>query len=414
MKAGQNELLEGQDKTMVSTQTNVDDTPEAAPSATGSLLVSLAHLPPDALETALANLALAFPTQTVLVATPDTAPSISSGGPLRLLPYTPSGPSASPWVLTASDFVNTFRLAEEHQATACVLLGAEAHTLHPEAIRALATPAFTFDLTVARYNLGPHEGLVNSAILYPVNRSLFSTRPRFPLAIDLGLSRRMLERLASVAQRFTSANQNDALLWPVAEAATANYSITQVDIGSRTLPQPVTSDFNSLLNQILGSLFAEVDAKAAFWQRTRNIPPAHFSPLEPAPMGNPPDITSMLESFRLAYTNLQEIWSLVLPPNSLLGLKKLYATPAANFRVPDALWARIIYDFILAYRLRTINRGHLLGALTPLYLAWVASHLTLTSDGTPPEQHIQDLATAFETDKPYLVSRWRWPDRFNP
>ena len=122
----------------------------------------------------------------------------------------------------------------------------------------------------------------------------------------------------------------------------------------------------------------------------------------------------MLDAFRLAYTNLHEIWSLVLPPNSLLGLKKLSVMSPDTFRMPDNLWTRIVYDFILAFRLRTINRGHLLGALTPLYLAWVASHLTLISNGTAPEKHIQDLAVAFETDKPYLVSRWRWPDRFNP
>jgi hypothetical protein len=127
----------------------------------------------------------------------------------------------------------------------------------------------------------------------------------------------------------------------------------------------------------------------------------------------------MLDSFRLAYSNLHEIWSLVLPPNSLLGLKKLSVMPPAAFRMPDALWARIVYDFILAYRLRTINRGHLLGALTPLYLAWVASHLLLTTnlaapDSMPPEVHVETLAAAFEADKPYLVSRWRWPDRFNP
>ena|SRR5690348_17278659 len=122
----------------------------------------------------------------------------------------------------------------------------------------------------------------------------------------------------------------------------------------------------------------------------------------------------MIEAFRLAYTNLHEIWSLVLPPNSLLGLKRICLAPAESFHMPDSLWARIVYDFILAYRLRTINRGHLLGALTPLYLAWVASHLALTSHGMPSEKHIQDLAAVFEADKPYLVSRWRWPDRFNP
>jgi hypothetical protein len=92
--------------------------------------------------------------------------------------------------------------------------------------------------------------------------------------------------------------------------------------------------------------------------------------------------------------------------------------PPATFHMPDTLWARIVYDFILGYRLRTINRGHLMGALTPLYLAWVASHLRLAAGTGPdmlaPEAHIQALAAAFETDKPYLVSRWRWPDRFNP
>ena len=116
----------------------------------------------------------------------------------------------------------------------------------------------------------------------------------------------------------------------------------------------------------------------------------------------------------LAYTNLHEIWSLVLPPNSLLGLKRLFATEAADFRMPDSLWVRIVFDFLLAHRLRTINRGHLLGALIPLYLAWVASHINITTSGTTPEGHIEAVAQAFEADKTYLVSRWRWPDRFNP
>lgn len=122
----------------------------------------------------------------------------------------------------------------------------------------------------------------------------------------------------------------------------------------------------------------------------------------------------MIQGFRLAYTNLQEIWGLVLPPNSMLGLKRLSLTDAAAFRMPEHLWARIVYDFLIAYRLRTLNRGHLLGALIPLYLAWVASHINVIASGSDPERHIEALASAFEADKAYLVARWRWPDRFNP
>jgi glucosylglycerate synthase len=399
---------------MASTQTNVDLTSAPATGATGNLLVSLVPLSQEAFEATLSNLALAFPGETVLVATPDAAPQQSSDSPLRLLPYTVTTVSASPWILTAADYVNTYKLAQENHASACVLLGAEAQSLHPEAIRALAKSALQYDLTAAHYDLGPREGLVNSAILYPVTRALFGTRPRFPLAIDLGLSLRMAGRLATTAQRFTATGQNDAFLWPLSEAASANFTIAEVNIGSRTLPQPIAPDLNALLAQITASLFADIDAKATFWQRARGILPAPPITQTTPIAETPPDIPAMLDAFRLAYTNLHEIWSLVLPPNSLLGLKKLSLMHSESFRMPDNLWARIVYDFILAYRLRTINRGHLLGALTPLYLAWAASHLTLISSGTAPEKHIQDLAVAFETDKPYLVSRWRWPDRFNP
>jgi hypothetical protein len=399
---------------MASTQTNVDLSSAPATSAASSLLISLVPLPQEAFEATLSNLALAFPSETVFVATPDATPQHSSGSPLRLISYIQATASATPWVLTAADYLNTYRLAKENHASSCVLLGPEAQSLHPEAIRGLAKSALQCDLTLAHYDLGPHEGLVNSAILYPVTRALFSTRPRFPLAIDIGLSIRMAERLATIAQRFTASGQNDAFLWPVSEAASANCSIAEVEIGSRTFLQPAAPDLNALLAQITASLFADVDAKAAFWQRARGTQPPQII-TQTAPVAEaPPDIAPMLEAFRLAYTNLHEIWSLVLPPNSLLGLKKLSLMQPETFRMPDNLWTRIVYDFILAYRLRTINRGHLLGALTPLYLAWVASHLTLVSSGTAPEKHIQDLAIAFETDKPYLVSRWRWPDRFNP
>jgi hypothetical protein len=398
---------------MASTQTNVDSTSEAVIPAAGNLLISLASLPSEALETMLGNLALAFPNQTVLVATPDPVPQLSSGGLLQLLPYTSSATSTS-WVLTAADYLNAFKLAQENQATTCLLLGGESQSLQPEAIRALAAAAANSDLAVARYNLGPREGLVNSAILYPVTRALFATRPRFPLAIDVGLSLKMAERLAAVAQKFTASNQNDALIWPVATAAAANCTITEVDAGTRSFPPPVAADLNSLLAEIAGSFFTDIDTKAAFWQRARSTQQARPLTQISEPEDGPPDVTSMLNAFQIAYTNLHEIWSLVLPPNSLLGLKRLSAMPPTSFLMPDSLWTRIVYDFILAYRLRTINRGHLLGAFTPLYLAWVASHLLLIGNGTAPEKHIEDLAAVFEADKPYLVSRWRWPDRFNP
>jgi hypothetical protein len=222
----------------------------------------------------------------------------------------------------------------------------------------------------------------------------------------------MAERLAIAAQRFTSLNQPDSLLWPVNEAVAAGYAMDEFDVGPRALPQPADVDINAILSLVTGSLFADIESKAAIWQRPRRVSPQRRALSDLPRTDGAADVQRMIESFRFAYTNLQEIWSLVLPPNSLLGLKRLSVTDAAEFRMPESLWARIVFDFLIAFRLRTINRGHLLGALIPLYLAWVAGHINITTAGTSSERHIEAVAAAFEADKPYMVSRWRWPDRF--
>jgi glucosylglycerate synthase len=165
-------------------------------------------------------------------------------------------------------------------------------------------------------------------------------------------------------------------------------------------------------------LFAEMNNNASLWQRVRGSQVVASAGVPAVPPADTPaaDTKPMLETFQLAFRNLQEVWSLVLPPVTLLELKRLSRLSPEKFHLPDELWVRIIYDFALAYRLRTLSRTHLLGALTPLYLGWVASYALEVGNATPTEaeQRVEKLARAYEEGKPYLLSRWRWPDRFNP
>jgi hypothetical protein len=396
----------------MATADQISDMPYPSARPASELMVVLAALLPEELQTVLANLTASFPAAGLTIATPDALSADAWPG-LHIIPVPATTAS---WTLTAADFVNAHQLAAEHGVRAVLMLGPGSGSLRPAALSDLAHAVLvtSSDLAVPRYELPPHAGLINSAILYPLTRALFASRVRFPLVVDLGLSVRMLERLAAAGQRFTAINQGSALVWPIDEAAVAGFAISEIHVGPRTTPQPSETDINAILASVTGSLFADIDAKAAYWQRARTVPPIKGAVAAAQPATSAADIAPMLDAFRLAYTNLQEIWSLVLPPNTLLGLKRLSLTDAAAFRMPDNLWARIVYDFLLAYRLRTINRGHLLGALIPLYLAWVASHLNISAAGTNPEDHVEMLAAAFEADKAYLVARWRWPDRFNP
>jgi hypothetical protein len=410
---------------MPPTLTQDDPTLETAPSpastpasASATLLICLPAIPSDALAQTLETISAAFPNESVLIASPDPAPTQTPES-LTLIPY-PTDRSGLGWVLAASDYAAASRLAADHNATTILLLTEPPNPADAPTLRSLADNIRTnnVDLTVPRFHLGPSEGLVTSAILYPLSRALFGADIRFPLPAEAALSSRMAQRLASTAQRLATLNQGSSLLWPVAEAAVNGLSVREVDAPESSPPSPPADNFNALFTNVASSLFSDIESKASFWQRARILPTRPLAPpsplaIEAATVSS--EVLSTIESFHLAEANLQDIWSLVLPPQSRLALKRLSQLPPAAFTMDPNLWARIVYDFTLAFHLRTLNRSHLLGAMIPLYLAWVASHLRdVADDPDRASQPIQQTAAAFEAEKPYFVSRWRWPDRFNP
>ena len=392
-------------------------TSAATPAAgAATLLVCLPSMPAEAQAATLNNLRAAFPDTVIAVA------GAAFDGPpapgLQPVEYA-SARSQIGWVLAAADYsAAAATLGHAPEAPAVLLLSADASALPAASLRDMveATRAGA-DLVVPRFPVGPHDALVSSALLYPLTRALFAADIRFPLPVHAALSRRLLQRLASTAQR-TSAQGSESLIWPVSEAAAANQAVRQIDTPERTLPPPPDTDLNSLLGSVAASLFSDIEAKASFWQRGRAVTPnatsAGQTP-DQAPATPNAEVTQLIEGFRLASANLSEIWSLVLPPQTLLAIKKLSRATPETFTLDAGLWARIVYDFALAFHLRTLNRGHLLGAMTPLYLAWVASHIRAADDDSARAIRLTEAtAQAFEREKPYFVSRWRWPDRFNP
>src|ERR1035438_4805601 len=314
----------------MATTNPVSETAPTSLRSGASLLVVAAAMPPQQLESILACLTFSLPADEVLIATPNGF-AAEAHPSLRVVNFPTTNIA---WRITAADFINAYQLAQKNDARGIVMLGPESGSLNSQGLCDLANAVLggSADLAMPRYDLPPHAALVNSAILYPLTRALFACRTRFPLGIDLGLSLRMAERLAGVAQRFSTLNQEDALLWPVSEALVAGYTVDEFAVGPRDLPQPPAElNINAILALVTGSLFADIEAKAAFWQRPRRLSPARYPIPEVALADGTSDIVSMIDAFRLAYTNLLEIWSLVLPPNTLLApFRSPVPTPAST------------------------------------------------------------------------------------
>jgi hypothetical protein len=345
---------------------------------------------------------------------------LEEGSNVRLVPreIAPSSSATPPWLGQPVVYAALLGEAESLRANGCVILNPDLAAFTPRAVDVLAHPVLAgeYDLSMPIYRAGRFEGLLTQAVLAPVTRALYGKRVRYPLAQDFALSAAFLPQLRAALSTPAGAQ---GLLWPATQAAVRDRKICQVHLPVNHENFAAGLDLSTLLQLILAPFFADIEQNASVWQRIRGSQPtmeigAEATAGSEPPAETVPDPRPMVDAFLLGQRNLQELWSLVLPPVTLLDLKRLSRQPLESFRMPDALWARVVYDFALAYRLRVLSRGHLLGALAPLYLGWVGSRVLEVGATTPIGPRQEELERAFEQNKPYLVQRWRWPDRFNP
>jgi len=169
---------------------------------------------------------------------------------------------------------------------------------------------------------------------------------------------------------------------------------------------------------VVGALFADLDSRVDVWQRVRasSAIPVFGTPPALESEAHPMNVEALVESFRLGYRELREIWTWVLPARTIVELRRLTEVAPDRLKFDDQMWAGIVYDFAVGYNFRVLPHDHLLRSLTPLYLGWLTSFI-LAGRALPEsaiEARLERTGLAFEDEKPYLISRWRWPERFRP
>ncbi|MFO7694053.1 MAG: hypothetical protein R6V57_13270 [Vicinamibacterales bacterium] len=344
---------------------------------------------------------------------PDDEPSPDDGRVALL--YAPMTDAAQVELLGTA-YADTVRsvmqVSQQLQARAACVLGTLSTGVSPDEAVRLLTPVLEqgVDLMVPRHETRATEGLITRGILGPLTRAIFGIRLHDPMVVNFVGSAPIAARVAGWPAHGT----RSPAVWLANEAACGGMGIGEAFV-RRPDPSPGQADLATVFATLLGSLFADIERQAPCWQRIHASRPVLLagSPRPVAEAAPAVDTARMVEAFRSALGNLANVWSMLLPPATLLELKKLSRLPAEQFHIPDDLWARVVYDVTLGHRLRVISRDHVLRSFVQLYLAWVASWVMQASDDTAAGQQ-ERLCVAFEQQKPYLLSRWRWPDRFSP
>jgi glucosylglycerate synthase len=339
-----------------------------------------------------------------------------------------SSPGETPQQAVSSAYRKVFAIGGKLGARACGLIASHPSASAHQWIYRLAQPVLHlgFDLVAPCYSRQKMEGLLNRSVLAPLHRALYGEQFQNPLGPDFGVSGKLAQQILRQDSVRRHGVEGNLLASIAASAAAAGCQVCESQLGFRHQRPTDWGNLSSLLAEVLGAVFLEMEGRAAFWQSIRGskILP-RFGPPDDATQDGPPpesppaaslDTHGMRESFQLGTDSLRDVWGLILPPTTLLELSRISRLSAQQFRLPDPIWARIIYDFGLGHRLRIISRDHLLRSFTPLYLGWIASYAleVQSGGGAVADVRNEQLCKAFEDNKSYCVSRWRWPDRFNP
>ncbi len=313
-----------------------------------------------------------------------------------------------------SAFRTIFEIARRLKAKACAVVDSDVRSITPEWIELLIRPVVeeAYDYVAPYYLRHKYDGTITNSIVYPLTQALYGQRVRQPIGGDFGFSGRQAEHYLDKHVWESDIARFGIDIWMTTEAIASGARVCQSFLGAKIHnPKDPTADLSDMLVQVMGAVFALMEEHQEVWIPVKGSRPVKLFGFQYEVSVEPVNVSvdGMITSFRQGLADLEPLWRQMLAPDTMDGLLRIRESPPRTFRIPDDLWARLIYDFAVAYQKRLMPRDHLLKALTPLYLGRTATFVLETQGLTSSEAEtrIESLCQTFENTKPYLVERWK-------
>lgn len=315
-----------------------------------------------------------------------------------------------------SAFRTIFEIARRLKAKACAVVDSDLRSITPEWIELLIRPVLEegYDYVAPYYLRHKYDGTITNSIVYPLTRALYGQRIRQPIGGDFGFSGRLSEHYLDKHVWESDVARFGIDIWMTTEAIANGARVCQSFLGAKLhTPKDPAADLTSMLVQVLGAVLALMEEHHSAWANVEGSRPVKLFGFQ-YEVGVEPvhvNVDRMIHTFRQGLADLEPIWRRMLNPRTVEDLLPLKHCPLETFRIPDDLWARLLYDAAAAYHHRVMPREHLLKAMTPLYLGRTATFVLETQGLTSAEAEgrIEALCQAFEKQKPYLIERWGTP-----
>lgn len=313
-----------------------------------------------------------------------------------------------------SAFRDIFAIAAALDAQACVVVDSDLRSIAPEWIELLVKPVLAggFDYVAPLYHRHKFDGTITNSIVYPLTRALYGKRVRQPIGGDFGFSGKLARFYLGKDVWETDVARFGIDIWMTTTAIANGFNVTQSFLGAKIHDaKDPGADLSSMLYQVVSATFDLMENYAEVWKPIRGSEPVpafgfeYTVGLEHINV----DTARMLSRFREGLANLRGIWLDILGAGDFREVERLGELADGEFIFPLNLWTRIVYDYALAFRRRTLPAEHLIKSLTPLYIGKTASFVLAAGpmDAAEAEAEIEKLCLEFEDNKDYLVTSWK-------
>lgn len=312
---------------------------------------------------------------------------------------------------------NLFKAAIELNAQAVAVVDADLKSITPQWIQYLVEPLMgRFDYVSPIYLRHKYDGTITNHIAYPMIRTLGGLRVRQPIGGDFGFSGRAARGFLA-EKLWTDKTGNFGIdIWMTTIAVARQFNVCQAFLGTPKIhrPKDPAGDLAPMFTQVVATLF---DLMIDFEYLWKYVGPSRPSSIygfgqgmdQPAPAV---DVSTdkLFASFKEGWKTHGGLWREVIPLADFRGIEEMAAIESeGSFTFSSELWARIIFNFAVAYRnADEADRDRLMEALIPFYHSRVLSFVNKTRnfDAREAEEYLDRTSRVFEAEKYYLIDRW--------
>ena len=302
-----------------------------------------------------------------------------------------------------------FRLAVDSKAKVGLTNDSDLRSINPEWVRLQIDSIYKkgYDLCVPNYLRYKYDGQITNHICYPLIYGLFCKDIRQPIGGDFSFSAKLARQWLS-AKWPVNANLFGIDIFMTSQAILNNAKICQLNLGVKihNAKDPALT-LSPMFRQVLSTLFKTIIANKGKLKefnkigKVKTLGKIKIKKPEPVEI----DMKNMKKRIAFGYTEQKPIIKKCLHKEDFEKLRGniLYD----RIHIDEEWWAKITYDYILAFKKYENKSSTILKSFLPLWFARIFTFIndTVQMDNKKAESVIKKQAQEFFKQRDYLFDK---------